>query len=168
MLAQGKSGKKAKLLRKKNNLENIFKKVATTVTNGDISIIGIEASEFNHIFSELCVSGNGLVLNREWMVLPETLHKKSIELAHRDAHLDQSGLTRRLKNNLFFHNMDKKVKTFVEKCKACNEFTDKKTKEILTPVKKLPEKCLRNAGRKRLLISLGQCHHPNILLLYKT
>ena len=74
----------------------------------------------------------GWFFNREWIVLPEKQHKKAIELTQRGAHLDQSGLTRRLKNNLFFHNVDKKVKKFVEKCKACNEFNNKKTKETLT------------------------------------
>lgn len=129
MLAQGKSRKKAKLLRKKNKLENIFKKIAATVTNGDISIIGTEASEFNHIFSELCVSGNGLVLNRECIVLPETLHKKSIELAHRGAHLDQSGLKRRFKNNLFFIVWTKKSKHLLKNLKPAMNLPTRKPRK---------------------------------------
>ena len=43
-------------------LDNILKKVATAITIGDISIMGNETSNFKHIFSELTVSKNGLVL----------------------------------------------------------------------------------------------------------
>ena len=43
-------------------LDNILKKVATAITIGDISIMGNETSNSKHIFSELTVSKNGLVL----------------------------------------------------------------------------------------------------------
>ena len=113
MFAQGESTEKAKPLCEETKLRNIFKNVAATVANGDTSIMGSEASNFNHIFSELNVSGNGLLL----------LHKKAIELANIVAYPNQSELTRILRNNFFFYDMDKKVKNFDEKCESCNVFT---------------------------------------------
>ena len=113
VLAQGESTEKAKPLCEETKLRNIFKNVAATVANGDTSIMGSKAIKFNHIFSELNVSGNGLLL----------LHKKAIELANIVAYPNQSELTRILRNNFFFYDMDKKVKNFDEKCESCNVFT---------------------------------------------
>ena len=61
-------------------LDNILKNVAASITDGDISIMGNESRKFNQIFSELTLSGDGLILKAEQIVLPETLHKKATEL----------------------------------------------------------------------------------------
>ena len=75
---------------------------------------------FREIMSELTLTGNGIILKGERIVLPETLQIKAIELA-------QSGLQRRLRYHFFFHGMDTKVKEFVESCQNCQANIDKKT-----------------------------------------
>ena len=99
-----------------------------------------EIRKFSSILGELTVSGNGLILKGERIVLPKNLHHEAIELAHRGAHPGQSGLTRRLRNHFFFHDMDKKVQDYVSKCSSCSTFIDKKTKEPLKP-HIIPNKC---------------------------
>jgi len=85
--------------------------------------------KFRKVFSELTVTGNDIILKGERIVLPKTLQDEVIELAHRGAHPGQSGLVRRIRSHFFFHDMDKMVTKFVETCKHCQMFTDKKTKE---------------------------------------
>ena len=90
--------------------------------------------------NELTHSANGLILNGESIVLPESLQQKSIELAHRGAHPAQSGLVKRLRAHFYFHEMDKMTKDFVEECIECNTFTNKKAKETIQP-HKTTDKC---------------------------
>ena len=96
--------------------------------------------KFKNIYSELTVTGNNIILKGERMVLPESLHELSIQLAHRGAHPGQSGLTRRIRSHFFFHDMDEKVAKFVSQCKMCQMFTDKR---VVEPIKahKIPSKC---------------------------
>ena len=95
--------------------------------------------KFEPILSELSLTGNGIILKGDRIVLPESLQLRAIELAHRGAHPGQSGIGRRLRYHFFFHGLFDKVKKFVEQCKECSMFTDKKTKE---PIEhhKIPQK----------------------------
>ena len=67
--------------------------------------------KFNKILSELTVTGNGIVLKGDRIVLPEALQDAAVELAHRGSHPGQCGLARRLRSHFFFHDMDHKVST---------------------------------------------------------
>jgi hypothetical protein len=86
------------------------------------------------------VTGNGIILKDERIVLPEKLQEMAIQIAHRGAHPGQSGLERRLRYHFFLHDMNKKVKEFVQSCDGCTMFVDKKTKEPTKP-HQVPEKC---------------------------
>ena len=121
--------------------DDTLKMVALAILKGKQCIKGsCKVEKFNNILGELTLSGNGMILKGERIILPEKLHELAIELAHRGAHPGQSGLMRRLRNHFFFHDMDKKVKEFVQKCDNCNSFVNKKTMEPLKP-HKVPEKC---------------------------
>ena len=60
--------------------------------------------------------------------MPLRLQKRSIELADKGTYPGQTGQTWRIKNHVFFYNTDRKIKIFVESCKLCCDFTDKKSK----------------------------------------
>ena len=96
--------------------------------------------KFNKILSELTITGNGIILKGDRIVLPESLQDLSIELAHRGSHPGQCGMARRLRSHFFFHDMDVKVSKLTSSCLPCNSQTDKKTSEPLAhhPV---PDKC---------------------------
>ena len=89
--------------------------------------------KFNPILSDLSITGNGILLKNDRMVLPESLNSLAIQLAHRGWHPGQSGIERRLRYHFFFHSMFDKVKKFVQQCTACSMFVDKKYKEPITP-----------------------------------
>ena len=65
-----------------------------------------EARKFQQILPELTLTGNGILLKGDRMVLPSSLHcYKAIELAHKGAHPGQSDIERRLRFHFFFYNM---------------------------------------------------------------
>ena len=96
--------------------------------------------KFKGILPELTITGNGIILKGERIVLPEKLQTMAIELAHRGSHPGISGLERRLRYHFFFHDLQRKVKEAVKSCEECNIFTDKKTSEPIIP-HKVPKRC---------------------------
>ena len=92
------------------------------------------------MLSEITLTGNGILLKSERIILPESLHDDVIKLAHRGNHPGISGLERRLRSHFFFFNMQEKVTRFITMCSDCNIFTDKKTTEPIIP-HKVPSKC---------------------------
>ena len=75
---------------------------------------------------EITITGNGILFKGDRIILPTSLQEKAIALAHRGTHPGQSGLERRLRYHFFFHSMLKKVETFIQNCRDCQIFTNKK------------------------------------------
>ena len=120
-----------------------LQKIATLIKKGQSWISKTEPDEvqrFRPIFPQLTVTGNGIILKDERIILPTKLQESAIKIAHKGAHPGQEGLKRRLRYHFFFHGMDKKVEEFVKSCSDCNVFVDKKTKEPIKP-HQVPEKC---------------------------
>ena len=65
---------------------------------------------------EITITGNGILLKGERMILPSSLHQKSIILAHQGSHPGVSGIQRHLQSHFFFFDMEKKIEDFVYKC----------------------------------------------------
>ena len=95
--------------------------------------------KFENIIPEITLTNNGILLKSERVILPENLQQKAIELAYRGSHPGQSGIARRLRYHFFFHNMQEKVSAFVNNCRDCAVFTNKKTTEPLLS-QKVPRK----------------------------
>ena len=118
-------------------------KIVSYVKKGQAWIPKVDAKavqRFKAIMPELTVTGNGILLKDDRMVLPSSLQAKAIELAHRGAHPGQGGMERRLRCHFFFHEMFKKVEQYLKTCKTCACFVDKKTKEPLDH-HKVPAHC---------------------------
>ena len=96
--------------------------------------------KFNKIISELTLTGNGIILKGDRIVLPQSLQDTAVQLAHRGSHPGQCGLARRLRSHFFFHDMDSKISNLTTNCLPCNTHSSKKTSEPQHhhPV---PEKC---------------------------
>ena len=88
-----------------------------------------ELQKFQGLVPEISVSGNGILLKNERIILPEYMQKGAIELAHQGAHTGESGLKGRLRYHFFFHGMHEKVVNHIKGCLECNMLVDKKTKE---------------------------------------
>ena len=123
--------------------DEVLKKVVGYVRSGKTWIPKEETEKvkkFLPILPELMVTGNGILIKEDRIVLPEALQQHAIELAHRGAHPGQSGIERRLRFHFFFHEMFNKVQKFVKTCDGCSIFEDKKTKEPIDH-HKIPDKC---------------------------
>ena len=57
--------------------------------------------KFTPILSEITVTANGILLKDERIILPESLHQRAIELAHRGSHPGEIGLQQRLRYHFF-------------------------------------------------------------------
>ena len=131
-----------KQIAQKTESDAVLKKVRDMVKSGKKPTNkenNEKVKKFIQILPELTVTTNGILLKGERMVLPESLQDTAIQLAHRGSHPGRSGIERRLRYHFFFHSMYEKVKQFIQQCKECSLFVDKKTKE---PLKhhKIPKK----------------------------
>ena len=108
--------------------------------------------KFEEILPEITVTGNGIRLKGERIILPEALQDAAIRLAHSGSHPGKSGMERRLRYHFFFHNMNMKVDQFVKGCNDCQLFTDKRQLSQNGHTVYHPD-----VGRKLQLIFLGQC-----------
>ena len=118
-----------------SKLQRLIRENKSFVPKSDTSL-----TPFRQILPEIAILSNGKLVMQDRIILPSSLHKKAIELAHMGAHPGQNGLLRRLRSHFFITNLDEKVKRFVEKCSDCQMFTDKNTKEPIQP-NKVPQKC---------------------------
>jgi len=69
-----------------------------------------ELKSYRSIASELSISEDGLVLKEDKIVLPESLWKEVIDLAHR-GHMGTKMCVKLIKENYYFPNIDKLVST---------------------------------------------------------
>ena len=99
-----------------------------------------ELGRYRKIYPEMAILANGTLLYQDRIILPESLHKQAIKLAHCGAHPGQIGLARRLRSHFFITDLDVKVKDFVSKCLRCQTFTDKLINEPIQP-NAVPEQC---------------------------
>ena len=96
--------------------------------------------KFKAILPEITITGNGILLKGERMILPEALQNLAIQLSHQGSHPRQSSMERRLRYHFFFHNLSSKVAQYLAECRDCPLFTDKKCRE---PQKahEVPDRC---------------------------
>lgn len=131
-----------KQIAEKTSADEVLNRVRDMVKNGEKAARkedDEQVKKFVKILPELTVTGNGIILKGERMVLPKSLQNTAMQLAHRGSHPGQSGIERRLRYHFFFHDMYQKVKEFIQDCNECCLFVDKKTKEPLTH-HEIPEK----------------------------
>ena len=100
---------------------------------------------FKTILPEITITGNGILLKGDRIILPESLQTVAIELTHQGSHPGQSSMERRLRYHFYFHQMKAKVKKVHDECVDCNIFTDIKLKE---PQKshQVPDQCWKKVA----------------------
>ena len=117
-------------------LQKIVKASKTYIPKHEVE----DLLKFKPILPEITITGNGILLKGERIILPDTLQSLAIQLSHQGSHPRQCSIERRLRYHFFFHNMNTKVSSYLAKCVECSIFTDKKCKE---PIKahKVPDRC---------------------------
>ena len=114
------------------NIRSILKDQREIIKEGKTLVpkdSSLKLYKFKEMLPEITVTGNGILLKGEIIILPEALQDAAIHLACRGSHSGKSGMERRLRYHFFFHNMNMKVDQFVKGCKDCQLFTDKRTTE---------------------------------------
>ena len=84
--------------------DNTLSYIADLVKNGKTRIpkdAPANALNYKPIMHKLTLTGNGILLKEEQMVLPTSLQLPAIELCHRGAHPGKSGLDRRMRPTTF-------------------------------------------------------------------
>ncbi len=69
---------------------------------------------FAKVFNELTITGEGLVLRNDKLVIPSGLKEKIVNFAH-EAHLGMVRIKRLIRSKVWFPGIDQKVKH----CMAC-------------------------------------------------
>ena len=117
---------------------------------------------FTKILPTITVTGNGILLKDDRIILPESLHLQAIQLAHRGSHPGETGIQKRLRYHFFFHELNDKVHNHIATCKDCQVFTDKKTSEHIYHIQ-----YQTNAGARFRLTYSAPCLQKNILWLFR-
>ena len=68
---------------------------------------------FKAILPEITITGNGILLKNDRIILPATLQPLAIQLAHQGSHPGETSMERRLRYHFYFHDMNKKVSKFL-------------------------------------------------------
>ena len=119
-----------------HNLREIIQKGQTWISKGS----GVKLLKFSKILPTITITGNGILLKDDRIILPESLHLEAIQLAHQGSHPGETGIQRRLRYHFFFHELNEKVHSHISPCKDCQIFTNKKTSEPIA-AHAVPNKC---------------------------
>ncbi len=90
------------------------------------------ARSLDHVFNELCVSGDGLVLRGTRLVLLSSLQDAAERIAH-DGHLGVSKTKGLMRAKVWFKNLDKLVEDLVVNCLVCKLNSRQAEHEPLKP-----------------------------------
>ena len=99
-----------------------------------------ELKQFSKIIPEITCLQNGTLVKQDRIILPFTLHEKAIKLAHLGAHPGENGLKRRLRSHFYIVGLNKMVEAVVKSCDLCQSFSNKNTRDPITP-NKVPQRC---------------------------
>lgn len=94
--------------------DTVLQSVQQSLETGEWNEI---AKEFKPFSSELCRVQN-LLLRGDKLVIPEQLRSRLLEIAH-ESHPGMVVMKRRLRQKVWWPQMDKQVESFVKKCKNC-------------------------------------------------
>ena len=99
----------------------------------DPKLFGV-TSNYRHIFNELSVSGHGIVLRNDVIVIPSQLQQKVIDYAH-EGHIGLKLCKRLLRNICWFPKMDQMVESTIKECVPCQCTVKSTTTEPIMPSK---------------------------------
>ena len=120
----------------RHNLREIIQKGQTWISKAsDVKLL-----KFSKILPTITITGNGILLKDDRIILPESLHLEAIQLEHQGSHSGETGIQRRLRYHFFFHEINEKLHSHISPCKDCQIFTNKKTSEPIA-AHAVPNKC---------------------------
>ena len=94
---------------------------------------GDQWKQYRNILHSLTVSDSGLLMKEEKIVLPKSLWNLAIDKAHQGGHPGETRMKARVRNHFWIPELNRLVKEKVSTCETCQRFTNKLTKEPVTP-----------------------------------
>ena len=113
--------------------DHILKQLKQAIKKGYINKKDKQLAPYSKVFDEIMISDEGLLLKGEKIILPQKLIGRALRKAHQGAHPGMSGMKRRIRAHFWYPKMDTIIEEFVENCKECTIFTNKKTQDLLHP-----------------------------------
>ena len=107
-----------------NKLQKIIRSGRTWIPKDESKAL----LKFQTILPEITITGNGILLKNERIILPESLQTSAITLAHQGSHPGLSSMERRLRFHFFFHDLQNKVSKVLDSCTDCKLFSNKNYK----------------------------------------
>ena len=89
--------------------------------------------EYVKVFPEITISDEGLMMRGDKIILPKKLIERTLKKAHQGSHPGMSCMKRRVRSHFWFPKMDEHIEQFVNTCKDCTIFTNKKTHDLIHP-----------------------------------
>ncbi|KAK9711410.1 Integrase zinc binding domain [Popillia japonica] len=117
--------------------KNIKHEITSSLTKDDNILWNDLTTDDNTLWNDLkgyknikheITSENGVVLRNNKIILPKSLQKKAIELAHR-GHLGMVKTKQLLRSKVWFPNIDKMVELEIKTCSACQIVTPQHTRD---------------------------------------
>ena len=121
-------------IRDKTKNDITFQKVISKMQNKreEINIENKELKILLNLIPELTLTPDGILLKRNRIVIPNELQHRVIELAHEN-HLGITKTMAQLKENIYFVNMEAKVKSKISECILCVAVSKIPTPQPLEP-----------------------------------
>ena len=77
-----------------------------------------KSTEYDHVFHELSVTNQNVIMKQRQIVVPESLRKRVVEIAH-EGHQEVTKTKKLLRTKIWFPKLDSFVEKFIDECPAC-------------------------------------------------
>ena len=111
----------------------VLSKLKRYILNNTAYKTATDVTPYRKILSDLSISDGNLILEKEHIVLPQSLWKIAVDKAHQGGHPGISRLKRRMRNHFWFPRLNEMAEQKVADCPICQMYTRKTTKEAITP-----------------------------------
>lgn len=108
-------------IKRETSLDDGLQLVILAIQNQNFNNLPEKLLSFKHVQDELCTK-EGLILRNDRVVIPESLHEKAIEIAHK-SHQGIVKTKSLLRTTIWFPKIDSKVEKAVKNCLACQAST---------------------------------------------
>lgn len=114
------------------NKDEVLQKVRKMIETGNLLHLDTDLNPYRNIKEELTLSNDGLLLRNSKIVVPKSLQRHLVDIAH-EAHQSNAKTRELLSQYVWFPSMSSFVDRVVSQCKTCKINSEKKHFEPLRP-----------------------------------
>ena len=98
--------------------DEVLQELIRRVRGAKFNLIKRKSSMFDHVFHELSVTNENMVMRQHLIVIPSSLQSKIVDIAH-DGHQGITKTKELLRTKVWFPRLDKLVEQKIDSCQAC-------------------------------------------------